>query len=292
MSALLRHARRGSRARGLRGLAASLRKLAPRRAGPGPCLALALPGVFALGVSGAAIGAPATGAHPGAGPVESELLAFASGVSEVFARATIEGHAVSSYRFHAHGNPEQVLRAAQDTWARRAILETVKARSGPWRILSARDRDGFITLQVQPRPGGGATGLLSVWRQPQAAQAHKGSSPPPPQPGAAPGFPSSAAAGAASFLPPGSVVLRTLGTADAGRRGETVVAVAASGRAWVADAIRASARAAGFSPDRPGASRSNGQAMFFRRDASELAVTLVDGEGGTAIVLHHYEALQ
>ncbi len=233
------------------------------------CLLVACPLAF---VSGEAESASPDALAAPREPVVAEWLAFASKVDEVFVRATIEGRSVSSYRFDAEGSPAQVLRAARDAWAARGSLETVTARSGPWQVLSARDQDEYRTLQVRARPGGGVSGILSVWHAMTAA-------------------PRTASLSSA-LLPAGAIVLRSIGAVDGGQAGETIVAVSANGLDWVAGAVDSLARGAGFRRDRIGtrAALHGEEAMFFKRGSAELAITLVEGEGGTAIVIHQHRS--
>lgn len=245
------------------------------------CLLIGWPPLLDAARAGsAAASAPAPGSARGTlrDPAVAELLAFATSFDEVFVRATIEGRPVSSYRFDSEASPAQVLRAARDAWALRGSLETVSARSGPWQVLSARDQDEYRTLQVRARAGGGTSGILSVWHAMISAPGAPGT----------PGTPGSTLA----LLPAGAIVLRSFTTVDGRQGGETVVAVSPSGRDWVAAAVDSMARRAGFRRERvatPAPSHGRGEAMFFQRASATLAITLVEGEGGTAIVIHHHQ---
>lgn len=231
-------------------------------------------------------GALAARAVVAAPPVPvAELIPFASRVEEVFAGASVEGRAVTTLRFNAPGAPQQVLRNARDAWARRGVLETVTARTADWHLLSARVGESYWTLQVRHGAdnGNASVGLISVWHEMErslrdAARAHP------------PG--SEAAAVGHALLPPTAVVLRTVASVDGRRSGTTVVAVVPSGREWVSQAVQAFATVAGFERSHPPAAPSGknaGEVLFLRRGTSEVAVTLVDGQGGTAVVMHTHE---
>lgn len=207
-------------------------------------------------------------------------LPFRSSIEPVIEQGEIDGQAVRVARFSSRLSPDEALRALRREWRGAGTEPLLELRSGRWQLVSTHDpASGFRTLQLRAAPGGGSEGLLSIWASPQPrpqARAWRGDTNP------------------AQLLPAPSRVMRRFSVLDAGRRSETLVAVAEASVEWVAAVIRERVAARGFVRDpligsskAVAASASSSAAAAYRSGAQEIAFTVSAlGEGRSGIVLH------
>ena len=235
---------------------------------PRPCTR-SLPGrlmpllVLMLAVAPALQAMPARAAQP-------LRLPFEARIESVIEEGEIEGRPVRIARFRSALPPGELVRVLRREWPQDDGTELLESASGSWRIVSGWNPEGFRTLQFRALPGGGSEGVLSVW---------------PREPGAA-GLPV-AAFDLAALLPAGSTVMRRFAARDAGRRSETLVAVAQTAVEATADAIDQRLVALGLRRDPvAGTASARGWARIYRGRAVELACTLVPRAGHTEVVLH------
>ncbi len=202
----------------------------------------------------------------------------------VMSAAALDGHAVSTRRFHADV-PPQVLIATVRERLRAAGVTVLEARNGDWTVLSAREADGLRTIQLRAT-GQGSEGLSSYWRSMRGdgmGAAQDGPSPNEPL---------------AAWLPDDARVLRSIRHHDDGRNAATVVALTASSPGRAADALRARAARLGFTEDPAlglpaqraawyrGGGDAAGEALAFRQGRREVVATVGPHRGSTALVLH------
>lgn len=207
-------------------------------------------------------------------------LPFPSSIEPVIEQGEIEGQVVRIARFSSRVSPDEALRVLRREWRGAGIEPLIELRSGRWQLVSTHDpASGFRTLQLRAAPGGGSEGLLSIWessRLRSQAGASRGATDP------------------AQLLPAQSRVVRRFSVLDAGRRSETLVAVAEASVEWVAAVIRERIAARGFVRDpligsskAVAAAASSSAAAAYRSGAQEIAFTVSAlGDGRSGIVLH------
>ena len=202
----------------------------------------------------------------------------------VMSAAALDGHRVSTRRFHADV-PPQVLIASVRERLRAGGVTVLEARNGDWTVLSVREADGLRTIQLRAT-GQGSEGLSSTWRSAR----DEGDA----------GVPDGRTAGEplAAWLPDDARVLRSIRHHDAGRDAATVVALTAASPGRAAEALRARAARLGFTEDPAlglpaqraawyrGGGDAAGEALAFRQGRREVVVTVGPHRGSTAVVLH------
>lgn len=207
-------------------------------------------------------------------------LPFASSIEPVIEQGEIEGQAVRVARFSSRVSPEEALRILRREWRGAGTEPLLELRSERWQLVSTHEpASGFRTLQLRAAPGGGSEGLLSVWESPQPRLSDRASR---------------GATNPGQLLPATSRVVRRFSVVDAGRRSETLVAVAQASVEWVAAVIRERVAARGFVRDpligsskAVAAAASSSAAAAYRRGDQEIAFTVSAlGDGGSGIVLH------
>ena len=216
-----------------------------------------------------------------AGPASAGALElpFEARLEPVIEDGEIEGQPVQVARFTSRLGAAELERVLRREWRGPQGAELVQARIPGWRVLSAWSPEGFRTLQFRPRLDGGSEGVLSVWPSGTAGTATTAGVLRAAQAPALPG---------AELLPAGSTVLRRFSAVDAGRRGQTVVAVAEASPSWLADAIGQRLVAQGFAPDPVMQTRGGrGEGRRFRRADAEVVFTVsAAGQGRSGVVLH------
>ena len=213
-------------------------------------------------------------------------LPFQARLEPVIEDGEIEGRRVRVARFTTPLQADELARVVHREWRGPEGADLVETRLPGWRVLSSWSAEGFRTLQFRPGRSGGSEGVLSVWPAGGAdGVSGAGGS------GAGTGS-GSGSAGAAlpgpELLPEGSAVLRRFSAVDAGRRGQTLVAVAEGAPSWLADAIGQRLAARGYAPDPVLHSAGvRGEARRFRRADSEVVFTVSPaGPGRSGVVLH------
>lgn len=201
----------------------------------------------------------------------------------VMTASVLDGQAVTTHRFRSVEPPESLLASVRTRW-RAAGLPIVESGTGAWRVVSMRDRVGITTVQVRASERG-SEGMVSQWRDPEAASDAAG---PPPAPAAPPPV---------RWLPPEARVLRQIVHSDPGRDAATLVAWVPAAPLEASHALRTGASREGFVDD-PGlggpASRAAwyrghgeaGTALAFRRGREEVVATVSAHRDGSAVVLH------
>jgi hypothetical protein len=196
----------------------------------------------------------------------------------VMTASVLDGQALTTHRFHSAAPPESLLASVRARWHAEG-RPIVEAGSGTWRLLSARDGEGFTTVQVRASAGG-SEGLVSRWRSAQAANDATIAPPPP-----------------ARWLPAQARVLRQIVHRDPGRDAATVVAWVPAAPQEASRALRGRAVREGFVDDLAlgaPASRAawyrghgeSGTALAFRRGREEVVATVSEHRDGSAVVLH------
>lgn len=209
-------------------------------------------------------------------------LPFRARLEPVIEDGEIEGRRVSVARFTTPLPADELARVLRREWRGPEGADLVETSLPGWRVLSSWNPEGFRTLQFRPGRSGGSEGVLSVW----PAGGADGVS------GAGCAGAGLGAAGAAlpgpELLPDGSAVLRRFSAVDAGRRGQTLVAVAEGAPSWLADAIGQRLAARGYAPDPVlHAAGARGEARRFRRADAEVVFTVSRaGPGRSGVVLH------
>ena len=225
-----------------------------------------------------AAAAPLTSAWTGV----AHDLPFPARFEPVISDGEIEGRRVRVVRISTPLHEDELARVLRREWRGPQGAELVETRLPGWRVLSSWTAEGFRTLQFRPAPSGGSEGVLSIW--PAGGAGGEGI--------ARGGGVGAAAAGSAlpgpELLPPGSAVLRRFSAVDAGRRGQTVVAVSEGAPSWLADAIGQQLVARGYVPDRVlRAAGVRGEARRFTRADAEVVFTVTAaGTGRSGVVLH------
>jgi hypothetical protein len=198
----------------------------------------------------------------------------------VMTASVLDGQAVTTHRFRSAEPPASLLASVGERWRAegRAVVES---RTGPWRLLSARDGAGFTTLQVRAAERG-TEGLVSQWGA-SAGASDGAAAPPDPPP--------------ARWLPAQARVVRRIVHRDPGRDAATLVAWVPATPDEASRALRGGASREGFVDDPAvGAPASGaawyrghgeaGTALAFRRGREEVVATVSGHRDGSAVVLH------
>lgn len=211
-------------------------------------------------------------------------LPFRARLEPVIEDGEIEGRRVRVARFSTPLPADELARVLRREWRGPEGADLVETRLPGWRVLSSWSAEGFRTLQFRPARSGGSEGVLSVW---PAGGADGVSGAGGSGAGAEPG-PSGAALPGPELLPEGSAVLRRFSAVDAGRRGQTLVAVAEGAPSWLAEVIGQRLAARGYSPDPVlHSAGARGEARRFRRADAEVVFTVSPaGPGRSGVVLH------
>lgn len=209
---------------------------------------------------------PAIGQEAGA----AGALPFPAALESVVERGAIEGHPVSVLRVRTALDVDEAVTSTRRAWGAQRADAVVVTRTGPWQVVSARERSGFRTLQLRAAPDGGSEGLLSVWADRPSAVHERGP-----------------ALDASQWLPAGAQVLRRVDGVDGNRRHRTVVALVDGSVSWVVAALEARVLARGFVSDRTGhRTVGTAQSRLYRAPGRDLAFTAHSQEGRVAIVIH------
>lgn len=202
-------------------------------------------------------------------------LPFEARLEAVIERGSIEGQAVRVARFTADLDLARAQALLRSAWSGPMSAPVLAERLPGWLVLSAWSSDGWRTVQLRARSGGGVEGLMSLWA-PIEDGVRMDAAPP---------------ASTLKLLPHGAQVLRQFSTADVGRRGFTVVASMPGSVAWSTAAISARLADAGFRRDPVlRAVGPQAQAMLFRRGPVEVLVTVsAAATGRSGVVLHRIE---
>ena len=224
-----------------------------------------------LAVSIAHLFAGEQGACAGGADVAAAAgLPFPATLESVVERGAIEGYPVSVVRLRSALSVGEALASARRAWSASDPDAVLVTRSGPWQVVSVRERSGYRTLQLRAAPDGGTEGLLSLW-------SHDG----PGSNGVEPSL------DASRLLPAGAQVLRRLDGVDGGRRHRTLVALTDGSVRWVADSLETRALALGFARDPVRRqSAGEGESRLYRSGRRDLGITVHPHEGRTAIVIH------
>lgn len=211
-------------------------------------------------------------------------LPFRARLEPVIEDGEIEGRRVRVARFTTPLQADELARAVRREWRGPGGADLVETRLPGWRVLSLWSAEGFRTLQFRAGPSGGSEGVLSVWPAGGAdgIPGADGS-------GAGAGFGSAGASlPGPELLPEGNAVLRRFSAVDAGRRAQTLVAVARGTPSWLADVIGQRLVARGYAPDPVlHSAGTRGEARRFRRADAEVVFTVSPaGPGRSGVVLH------
>jgi hypothetical protein len=221
-------------------------------------------------------------------------LPFRARMEPVIEDGEIEGRRVRVARFTTPLQADELARVVRREWRGAEGADLVETRLPGWRVLSSWSAEGFRTLQFRPGRSGGSEGVLSVWPAGGAdgvsgaggsGTGGSGTG----GLGAGAGFGSAGTAlPGPELLPEGSAVLRRFSAVDAGRRGQTLVAVAEGSPSWLADAIGQRLAARGYAPDPVlHSAGARGEARRFRRADAEVVFTVSPaGPGRSGVVLH------
>ena len=194
----------------------------------------------------------------------------------VMKAADIDGHSVTTYRFHSSDAPED-LKDVVARHFRQAGRHVIATTRGAWQIVSARDEQGIATVQLRATARG-SEGLASQWRP--VASAPRVASP------------------VRDWLPARARVIREVGHQDPGRDAGTLVAMVDEAPERAADQLKRRAQADGFQPDPVlgmpaqgaawfrGGGPLSGQAFALRRGVEEVIATVSVHRDSTAVVLH------
>jgi hypothetical protein len=194
---------------------------------------------------------------------------------QVMTASSIDGHLVTTDRFRSAEPPASLLSSVRERW-RAAGWPVIESSTGGWRLLSAREPSGYVTVRVR-ESGAGSEGTVSRWR----AGADDAATDVPPS----------------RWLPADARVVRRIVHRDPGRDAATVVAWLPVDPEAASRALRAGASRDGFVDDpalgapatgaawyrgRSGA----GEALAFRRGREQVVATVSGHDDGAAVVLH------
>ena len=195
-------------------------------------------------------------------------------VESVVEDGAVGGQRVAVLRIRSDGPPGPIVQALVPGAADRradagAAGQVVEVRSGPWQVVSAREGDGYRTLQWRALPGGGTEALLSLWRGPVAS--------------------SPASFDLDAAVPRGATVLRRFSANDGGRRSATLVAWTPASVPDAAAQVHARLRAAGLEPGALRGDAATGLSRLYRGRGREVALTVTPHPGRSGLVLHYSE---
>ena len=193
-------------------------------------------------------------------------------VESVVEDGAVGGQRVVVLRIRSDGPPGPIVEALVPAAAGPGAAvngAVVEVRSGPWQVVSAREGEGYRTLQWRALPGGGTEALLSLWRGPVAS------------------LPASFDLDA--VVPRGATVLRRLSANDGGRRSATLVAWTPASVPDVAAQVHARLRAAGLEPGALRGDAATGLSRLYRGRGREVALTVTPHPGRSGLVLHYSE---
>lgn len=210
--------------------------------------------------------APAIGQEVGG----AGALPFPAALESVVERGAIEGHPVAVHRVRTSLGVDEAVSSARRAWAGPRFDAVVVTRSGPWQVVSMRERSGFRTLQLRAAPDGGSEGLLSVWTDRPSGERER-----------------RPALDAVALLPARAQVLRRVEGVDGTRRHRTVVALVDGSVSWVVDALDARVLAQGFVRDHAGRRTvGTAQSRLYRASGRDLAFTVHSHDERVAVVIH------
>ena len=198
----------------------------------------------------------------------AESLPAGSRVESVLDGGFIAGQRVTVQRILTDASPEVLRESLVPELSPNAMARGAD-RSGPWQVLSARNDEGWRTLQWRTLPDGRTEALLTRWHG-SAGSRGAGFDP-------------------RNALPPGAQVLRQVSSVDNGRRSETVVAWSRDSVTHVGALVHQRLLAFGLQTSPARGSPDLGIARFYRGRGHEVALTLTSHAGRSGLVLHYSE---